>query len=426
MRSEVTDPTAVLPLHAGGFRHLLKRRTLALLAFALPFGHLAVTVAMLLWVLSELMTPERSRWIRTYRWWFLLPVLYFLLHLIGLTWSQNLRFGLFDIEVKAGLLVIPLCLLAHGRPDPDERSTIVRWFLIGLILAFVSCLVPAIRTWSATGSLHGFFYQDFSRFLHPSYFAWYADTAVLLLWLDPSDRLLKGSLKGGLLLFLSLLVFLCNSKAGFAGWIFATLFGAAVGSNRTKSFRSLLFAAAHVLLFVLLAWKAVPPSENRVQAMQENLRADSLSARDPRSTAIRVHIWEAAWSLVRERPFSGYGTGDVKDVLLDRYAERGLAPAVEKRLNAHNQFLQSWVALGLAGLLLLVWMLPAAAWRFRSSPLFFGFLLLTGFNFLVESMLETQAGVTFWALFYCLFLSFQSPPVTHEDHQPGGRTSPVR
>lgn len=160
-------------------------------------------------------------------------------------------------------------------------------------------------------------------------------------------------------------------------------------------------------------------------AMQQNLSQDTISGSDGRSTSARLHVWSAAWSLIQEAPVTGYGTGDVKDVLLKRYAERGLISAVEKKLNAHNQFLQSWVALGLSGVLLLLAMLAGATWRFRRDPLFAGFLLLTFFNFLVESMLEIQAGVVFWALFYSVFLNLQSPEGSYEDHQPGRRPSPV-
>ena len=418
------DTPTVQPIPNAPWRRL-KLWALPLLALTLPFGHGAVTVAMVIVLLTTILNSNAQPWIKEFRLWYLLPVAFLVLHIVGLAYSDNRSFGLFDIQVKSGLLILPICVMMHGRLSAQDWQRFVRAFLAGLLLAFVACLLPAIRTWSATGSLHGFFYQDFSRFLHPSYFAWYADTAVLLLWLNRADPILKGALRRSLLLMLSLLVFLCNSKAGFAGWFFVTALGALVTGLKTKSFRLFVVSLLHILIFGLAIWKVIPPEENRVMAMQQNLSQDTISGSDGRSTSARLHVWSAAWSLIQEAPVTGYGTGDVKDVLLKRYAERGLISAVEKKLNAHNQFLQSWVALGLSGVLLLLAMLAGATWRFRRDPLFAGFLLLTFFNFLVESMLEIQAGVVFWALFYSVFLNLQSPEGSYEDHQPGRRPSPV-
>jgi O-antigen ligase len=75
--------------------------------------------------------------------------------------------------------------------------------------------------------------------------------------------------------------------------------------------------------------------------------------------------------------------------------------ASEQRLNAHNQYLQTTVALGVIGLLvlILILLLPALqAYRQNNFP-YFVFLVLLGFNLLFESMLETQAGVVFYAFF---------------------------
>lgn len=408
----------------GRFRHL-NEWALPLLAVSLSFGHQANTFGIVLLLVSEVLNFQKSRWLKNSRCWFILPVVFYALHVVGMSYSSNTTFGWFDIQVKSGLLLLPLCILAHGTLSLEQWNRFFRGFLLGLLLACIACLIPAIHTWTISGSYHGFFYQEFSRYLHPSYFAWYADTAVLLLWLNRSDPLLKGSLRFVLLIIFSLIVFLCNSKAGLAGWVFVTLFGSIASAVEQRALRPLLLGVIHAALLAGMAWKVVPPSENRVQAMQDNLSEDTLAKDDPRSTAIRLHVWAAAGSLIRESPLWGYGTGDVKDVLIRRYAEHGLTPAVEKKLNAHNQFLQSWVALGLPGFLLLLLMLPVSSWRFRKGIAFSGFLLLTTFNFLVESMLETQSGVAFYALFYSVFLNRQSAQVSYEDSQPGGRSSPV-
>jgi O-antigen ligase len=74
---------------------------------------------------------------------------------------------------------------------------------------------------------------------------------------------------------------------------------------------------------------------------------------------------------------------------------------LEHKLNSHNQFLNTSVALGLTGLicLLLCLGLPVLLTLKNINLLLWGFCVLSGLNFLFESMLETQAGVMFFAFF---------------------------
>ena len=57
----------------------------------------------------------------------------------------------------------------------------------------------------------------------------------------------------------------------------------------------------------------------------------------------------------------GVGTGDVKDHLLEKYREKQMFNALGLELNAHNQYLQTTLALGIMGLviLMLTLVLPA-------------------------------------------------------------------
>jgi O-antigen ligase len=102
------------------------------------------------------------------------------------------------------------------------------------------------------------------------------------------------------------------------------------------------------------------------------------------------------------------GTGDVKDALYVKYAEKGMDAALDKKLNVHCQYLQTFVALGIAGFAILVLMLilPGILAVKRKDKLYLLFLCIFALNILVESMFETQAGVVFYAFFNAfLFIS---------------------
>ena len=98
------------------------------------------------------------------------------------------------------------------------------------------------------------------------------------------------------------------------------------------------------------------------------------------------------------------GTGDAKDKMLETYKERGMQSEYENKLNSHNQFLNTFIALGITGLISLVLclMIPAYYSFKEKYFLFLAFVGIAGLNFLFESMLERQAGVIYFAFFYSL------------------------
>jgi O-antigen ligase len=105
--------------------------------------------------------------------------------------------------------------------------------------------------------------------------------------------------------------------------------------------------------------------------------------------------------IIREHPLSGVGTGDVKDALLEKYNEKGMTDAFSHRLNAHNQFLQTGIAIGIAGMTVLIGMfILALIYAIKNRNIvYLLFLGINAVNFLFESILETQNGVVFYAFF---------------------------
>jgi len=104
------------------------------------------------------------------------------------------------------------------------------------------------------------------------------------------------------------------------------------------------------------------------------------------------------------------GTGDVEDALVKKYQEKGISMAAEQRLNAHNQYIQTYLAIGLPGFLILALMLFLPAWQAfrRYNLVYFLFLSIMAFNFIFESMLEAQSGVVFYAFFNVFLFATKS------------------
>ena len=123
------------------------------------------------------------------------------------------------------------------------------------------------------------------------------------------------------------------------------------------------------------------------------------------SLAQRLEYWKTALSIIKSSPVIGVGTGDVPDAFSQQYEVSGSRLEMKWRLRAHNQYLSIGVAFGIIGLM---WFLFALIYPYMSlrNPgwLFNSFFAIALLSMLTEDTLETQAGVTFFAFFYCLFM----------------------
>ena len=125
----------------------------------------------------------------------------------------------------------------------------------------------------------------------------------------------------------------------------------------------------------------------------------------------RLVAWSCSIDLLKQHPL-GSGTGDIKNDLVACYEAKGATAAAERRLNSHDQFLQSGVALGWLGLIvsLLVALIPLVLGIQRRDGLMILFTLLFLLNAAVESLLEVQAGVVFFAVFMGLLTAQRNGP----------------
>jgi O-antigen ligase len=160
-----------------------------------------------------------------------------------------------------------------------------------------------------------------------------------------------------------------------------------------------LLSAATILLLIL--FKLFPLSIQRMYIAKEALANKSQQENSLDGSMNRVMIWETSLDIIKEHFFWGTGTGDVKDVLISKYKEKNITNAINKKLNAHNQFLQTFIATGFIGfvILILCLLLPALKTFRERDILYFLFIIIIGFNFMFESMLEVQAGVVFYGFF---------------------------
>ena len=120
----------------------------------------------------------------------------------------------------------------------------------------------------------------------------------------------------------------------------------------------------------------------------------------------RFEFWKAAAGIIKQHPLIGVGTGNVKDAFAKQYVAMHSKLDPPFRLRSHNQYLEIGAGFGLAGL---VWFFFSLVYpgmklgKFKSYTYVIFFLIIF-FSMFSEDTLETQAGVTFYALFNSFFL----------------------
>jgi hypothetical protein len=128
---------------------------------------------------------------------------------------------------------------------------------------------------------------------------------------------------------------------------------------------------------------------------------------DPRGRTMmqRFELWRSSIHLIKKHPWIGVGTGDAADVFAAwLIVQDSLLKKTE--LRSHNQYLTITIAFGIIGLIIFLFGLiyPAIVQGKFSDFLYLSFFLIALLSMLTEDTLETQAGVTFFAFFSCLFL----------------------
>jgi hypothetical protein len=127
---------------------------------------------------------------------------------------------------------------------------------------------------------------------------------------------------------------------------------------------------------------------------------------DNHSVIQRIVYYRIAVSLIKSNFVFGVGTGDLPKEYLKYYQTHDTGIAKERWWQTHNQYLRVFVTFGVIGfaIFLIAFILPPFYERKWNSFYFLMVFLIIMLSFINEDTLETQAGATFVAYFYSLFL----------------------
>jgi O-antigen ligase len=349
---------------------------------------------------------------RHFRTYYILcfPILLFILHLIGIFFSDNLT-GLADLLLrKIHFILIPLGFIVVTKQINHKflQAILMVFLAVCLVSSFI-CYAFAIfnvilhKSW-VYHTIHRDYYYFFSYSLtdsidlSPIYLSIFCNFALLITFDTPLIK--KPVYKTAIILHLMIFILMIGAATGILCMIILTIIWSFnIGRNR----RSLIIWAATVAIVLpMLMLNTSFVKEKAFDVVKFNY-TDEAGQLQPH-TADKMIIWSAAVEAIKQSPVFGYGTGDGQSALEKIYSEKGLVWEVKNSLNPHQEFLSTTLDLGVPGLACIVLMLfvPFVE-AVRAKDLFaIGFLIIVTLFFFGESVLQRQKGIVFFSYFYSL------------------------
>ena len=383
-----------------------------IISFLLPFG-INYAIFIIIWTICFFVFDDVKvalQRMHQNKWSYVL-LGFFLIHVLGYFFSVNKTDALSAIEIKLCFLAFPILIFSSNYNEIKIKKIIIS-FVSGCVLVSVINIFRAFYLYFFQ-DFNAFFYTEFSYFMHPSYFAMYlilSQLIILLFYPNWISHLSNLKIKIGFMSIVFLTaIFLCSSKMGLitAFLVLPLTFGIILFNKGYKNVIIVLGIA--FILSIAIAYKLFPTPFDRIkQAFKVTSSSQSIDKTDGESTAVRILIWKESVKLIENNLLFGTSAGDANDKLVEAYEREGLTGALRKKLNAHNQYLQTFIGNGIIGFMLLLFMtVGALIYGFiKKNYILSLFSILIVFNFLVESMLQAQAGFIFFAFFFCILVQY--------------------
>ena len=344
----------------------------------------------------------------------LLLVLFYLLHIVGLLYSENMKQGLFDLEKKISLIGIPIFGSALFS---QLRLGNIHWLRIGIGLISLASsfgyLAFAGFRYYIIHDKGAFYFENFIPYNYV-YFSYYFSFGILCLMYELWTVTIKPFWRFAILFVLPAyalaVLTVVSSKMGIisflVGYIVLLVF-------HIKNYKLVIAGLVSILLISVLLISTNMTTLERFVNLKEKieiLKKDKYSYDEPfTGLTLRLTFWRLAIKhMIEDKTYPvGTGTGDAQDYLNNVYVIHNLDAGGYKDFNPHNQWVQTFLQLGLVGVLLLGMIFVLSIVRaIKNNNFVLLLLMIITFCFMLsESILEVNKGIVFFSLFFTILAS---------------------
>ncbi|MGG5485945.1 O-antigen ligase family protein [Gaetbulibacter sp. PBL-D1] len=337
----------------------------------------------------------------------------FVAYLIGVIYSENVNKGLIFLGRISTFLIIPLALGFRSKLNIKKiQNTLLLGLTIGLILTCLYLLLNVLFNYTKSGdfTLRALFSYRYTtqKFVlplhdsHPTYLGFYILTNSAML--EFSNFKLKKRLKTVFYIVTIISLIFLNSRVIFISGLiyFIFYFFIKLKNKRQKIvfFVSLVTAVIGTIYLLKDTYFVKKWERGVVWDLSKNI-GNSNTTKKLISDS-RMARWQVALSEILKEPIFGHGTGSEILTLKRGYLENNLIFSYEKKYNAHNQYLNYLIELGIFGLSVFMFFLIFNCYE-AIKPSCYKQLLLIIFIICIsmtENLLVRNMGITFFAMFF--------------------------
>lgn len=349
--------------------------------------------------------PARTAW-----WWAALLGAPFILMLIDLPRSHDLRMGWRLAETSAALLVFPAVFMLLRTPaDARLRRTMTELFsltalALPLLVDLRLLIDPQLMAQPAGAPFSHRYREAFGAIghVHAPFAAYYILAAALfqlsILFSEARHRGIRIALVLALLISAALLA----SRMPLFAFVAAAL---VMTARRWGTLPAIGWGGVAVCVALIL-FMLIPTSRHRLQELLPT-SAPAAQRTQPNSVEIRGPVLHCSLELCRKHWVVGIGQAQVQPALDSCYAGEAIPVLTDGSHSTHSQPLHWAASFGMIGpvLFLLLFIVPfISAWRVGDHA-HIGLLLFIALCCLTENVLSRQWGVVLFACFNTLFLA---------------------
>lgn len=337
---------------------------------------------------------------------------YFVITLVGFTYSEDLDVAGKFLEMRLVILLLPMVISTLSL-NSEQSKRILYSFAYGVVLALIFGIIHSAYLYQTTGD-SGFFFNDNLTLLlgnKAAYFAIYVNISIVVLLFN-----LKNNTRHVipyvpivlLIVFQFLLATRISILTLFLILIVAFLY--VIQNYGKKIIASIVIGL--ILLFSLSIY-LMPQTLKRFESMFSNFEykfdnpnevnhfnASEISEENWNGLTLRLALWDCGIRVIKENFWFGVGTGDYDQKFRDKIEEVNFVYAKKMDFGVHNQYLYTGISFGLLGLLIFLTSIVVPGFRaFKAGNyLFVGVLFIFSISFLTENVLNRYLGVFPFAL----------------------------
>ncbi len=335
----------------------------------------------------------------------------FLLIVLSLTYTEDFGAGVQKIQ---RVLIIPLFFLIYSSISLSKKLSlqILKSIVFIVLVAMVYSHTVIINSFIENGesSIRSLFNLNYSYLnlgntldIHPTYYSYFILTATIVtvdLLKKSKSKILK-FLYVFLILYFSFFIVHLSSRIGLMGLYLVLLYNVVLFIKSSGSWKkgALILAVVHLTLFAIV-WN-IGVTKYRIQHIFGFEYYTGYKVNDGQH---KLRLWGAAIKANHNFLF-GNGMGDINRTLKEQYASLKNEKAIDENYNAHNQFIEYYVGIGILGLFTFLYILYNYTRTFLTANNYMGlqFIVITSILCLTESLWSRHHGIVFFVMMLGVF-----------------------